>query len=78
MMPKSFVHAKRQVREGFRSDPRYIIVKREDREGLFNSYIAELVSVEQEAERAAKAKRDEEVLENPADFKRRNSNRKLY
>ncbi|CAM6095871.1 unnamed protein product [Calypogeia fissa] len=49
-----------KVREGFRSDPRYIIVKREEREGLFSAYIAELLSAEQEAERAAKAKRDEE------------------
>jgi hypothetical protein len=50
-----------QVREGLRSDPRYNTVRREDREGLFNAYIADLVSAEQEAERAAKAKRDEEV-----------------
>ncbi|KAL3678003.1 hypothetical protein R1sor_020959 [Riccia sorocarpa] len=49
-----------RVRELVRVDPRYSTVKREEREGLFNAYIAELLSVEQEAERAAKAKRDEE------------------
>ncbi|KAL2641453.1 hypothetical protein R1flu_009040 [Riccia fluitans] len=49
-----------RIREVVRVDPRYSAVKREEREGLFNAYVAELLSVEQEAERAAKAKRDEE------------------
>lgn len=50
-----------QIREIVRNDPRYIAVKREEREGLFLAYISELHSAEQEAERAAKAKREEEV-----------------
>ncbi|KAG6557468.1 hypothetical protein Mapa_000741 [Marchantia paleacea] len=49
-----------KIREIVRNDPRYIAVKREEREGLFNAYISELHSAEQEAERAAKAKREEE------------------
>jgi hypothetical protein len=36
-------------------------VKREDREALFNEYVDEMRAAEQEAERAAKAKREEEV-----------------
>lgn len=36
-------------------------MKHEDREVLFNEYISELKESEEEAERGAKAKRDEEV-----------------
>lgn len=45
-----------------RNDPRYKTVNHEEREALFNEYIAELRAVEHEAERAAKAKKDEQVL----------------
>lgn len=44
-----------------RDDPRYKAVKHEQRETLFNEYIAELKSAEDEVERSAKAKRDEQV-----------------
>lgn len=50
-----------QVKDKLRNDPRYRNVKREDRETLFNTYVDELRAAEQEAERAAKAKREEEV-----------------
>lgn len=50
-----------QVKENFRSDPRYKVVKHEERENIFNEYIVELKSAEQEAEQAAKAKMDEQV-----------------
>ena len=50
-----------QIKDKLRNDPRYRTVRREDREALFNSYVAELQAVEQEAERKAKAKREEEV-----------------
>lgn len=36
-------------------------MKHEERELLFNEYIAELKAAEEEAERSAKAKRDEQV-----------------
>eukprot|EP01018_Ginkgo_biloba_P031680 Gb_26149 [translate_table: standard] len=49
-----------RVKDSLRSDSRYKAVKREDREALFNEYVAELRAAEQEAERAAKAKREEE------------------
>lgn len=50
-----------QVKENFRSDQRYKAVKHEERENIFNEYIAELKSAEKEAEQAAKAKLDEQV-----------------
>lgn len=49
-----------KVKDNLRSDPRYKSVKHEDREALFNEYISELKVSEEQAERAAKAKRDEE------------------
>ncbi|XP_071693256.1 pre-mRNA-processing protein 40C [Rutidosis leptorrhynchoides] len=49
-----------KVKDILRNDPRYKSVKHEDREVLFNEYIAELKESEEEAERAVKAKRDEE------------------
>ncbi|CAN6293176.1 unnamed protein product [Urochloa humidicola] len=50
-----------KVKENFRSDPRYKATKYEERETIFNEYIAELKSAEQEAEQAAKAKVDEQA-----------------
>ena len=52
-----------QVKENFRSDPRYKAVKHEERENAFNEYIAELKSAEREVEQAAKAKVDEQVCQ---------------
>ena len=49
------------MKENFRSDPRYKATKHDERETIFNEYIAELKSAEQEAEQAAKAKVDEHV-----------------
>ncbi|XP_073000923.1 pre-mRNA-processing protein 40C [Typha latifolia] len=49
-----------KVKDSFRSDPRYKAVKHEEREVLFNEYISELKSVEEEVERSAKAKVDEQ------------------
>ena len=49
------------MKENFRSDPRYKATKHEERETIFNEYIAELKSAEQEVEQAAKAKVDEQV-----------------
>lgn len=49
-----------RVKDKLRNDSRYRTVKREEREALFNTYVAELRVAEQEAERAAKAKREEE------------------
>ncbi|KAI3713946.1 hypothetical protein L1987_72534 [Smallanthus sonchifolius] len=49
-----------KVKDMFRNDPRYKLVKHEDREDIFNEYISELKESGVEAERAAKAKRDEE------------------
>lgn len=49
-----------KVKDGLRIDPRYKSVKHDDREVLFNEYISELKSVEVEAERVVKAKREEE------------------
>ncbi|KAM7469951.1 hypothetical protein LguiA_008134 [Lonicera macranthoides] len=49
-----------KMKDGLRNDPRYKSVKHEDREALFNEYISELKSAEEEAERVAKAKREEE------------------
>ena len=50
------------MKDGFRDDQRYKAVKREERETLFNEYISELKAAEDEAERATKAKREEQVL----------------
>ncbi|CAN6310723.1 unnamed protein product [Urochloa humidicola] len=50
-----------KVKENFRSDPRYKATKYEERETIFNEYIAELKSAEQEGEQAAKAKVDEQA-----------------
>lgn len=50
-----------QVKDSLRNDPRYKTVKHEDREILFNEYISELKSAEEELEQAAKAKKDEQV-----------------
>ncbi|KAG2537403.1 hypothetical protein PVAP13_9NG293300 [Panicum virgatum] len=52
-----------KVKENFRSDPRYKATKHEERETIFNEYIAELKSAEQEVEQAAKAKVDEQERE---------------
>lgn len=49
------------MKDSLRNDPRYKSVKHEDREVLFNEYISELKAAEEEAERAAKAKREEQV-----------------
>ncbi|KAK2972597.1 hypothetical protein RJ640_007066 [Escallonia rubra] len=49
-----------KVKDSLRNDPRYTSVKHENREVLFNEYISELKSVKEEAERVAKAKREEE------------------
>ncbi|WOL09804.1 pre-mRNA-processing protein 40C [Canna indica] len=49
-----------RVKDSLRDDPRYKAVKHEEREILFNEYIAELKAAEDEAERSAKAKRDEQ------------------
>nr|XP_016437993.1 PREDICTED: pre-mRNA-processing protein 40C-like [Nicotiana tabacum] len=50
-----------KVKDSLRDDPRYKSVKHEDREALFNDYLSELKSAEQEVARIAKAKHDEEV-----------------
>ncbi|XP_062200710.1 pre-mRNA-processing protein 40C-like isoform X2 [Phragmites australis] len=50
-----------KVKENFRSDSRYKAMKHEERETIFNEYIAELKSAEREAEQAAKAKVDEQA-----------------
>lgn len=49
------------MKDSLRDDPRYKSVRHEDREVLFNKYISDLKAVEEEAEREAKAKRDEQV-----------------
>ncbi|KAL7180845.1 hypothetical protein ACSBR1_039832 [Camellia fascicularis] len=49
-----------KVKDSLRNDPRYKSIKHEDREILFNEYIAELKSAEVEVERAAKAKLEEQ------------------
>jgi transcription elongation regulator 1 len=49
------------VKENFWNDSRYKAVTHEERENIFNEYIAELKSAEQEAEQTAKAKVDEQV-----------------
>lgn len=50
-----------KVKDSLRDDPRYKSVKHEDREVLFNEYISDLRAAEEEVEREAKAKRDEQV-----------------
>lgn len=49
------------MKDILRGDPRYKSVKHEGREILFNEYISELKAAHEEAERAAKAKKDEHV-----------------
>ncbi|CAH9105024.1 unnamed protein product [Cuscuta europaea] len=49
-----------KVRDGIRNDPRYKAVKHEDREPLFNEYLSELKTAEEERSRVAKSKNDEE------------------
>ncbi|KAF5195719.1 Pre-mrna-processing protein 40c [Thalictrum thalictroides] len=49
-----------RVKDSLRSDPRYKSVRHEDRELLFNEYISELRAVEEEVDRATKAKREEQ------------------
>lgn len=51
-----------QTKESLRSDSRYKVVKRDEREELFNAIIAELRAAELEVEKAAKAKKEEEVF----------------
>ncbi|KAH7516632.1 hypothetical protein FEM48_Zijuj10G0155600 [Ziziphus jujuba var. spinosa] len=49
-----------RVKDSLRNDPRYKSVKHEDREVLFNEYLADLRATEEEAEREAKLKRQEQ------------------
>lgn len=49
------------MKDNLRSDPRYKSVKHEDREKLFNEYLAELKAAVEETAQKAKAKQDEEV-----------------
>ncbi|KAL1561633.1 pre-mRNA-processing protein 40C-like [Salvia divinorum] len=49
-----------KVKDSLRSDPRYKSVKHEDREKLFNEYVAELKAAVEETAQKAKAKQDEE------------------
>uniref|UniRef100_A0A7N1A2Y7 Pre-mRNA-processing protein 40C n=1 Tax=Kalanchoe fedtschenkoi TaxID=63787 RepID=A0A7N1A2Y7_KALFE len=49
-----------KVKDSLRNDPRYKSVKHEDREVLFNEYIADLKTAEEEEERGAKSKRQEQ------------------
>ncbi|CAK9143923.1 unnamed protein product [Ilex paraguariensis] len=49
-----------KVKDSLRNDPRYKSVKHEERQALFNEYISSLKAAAEEAERTAKAKRDEE------------------
>lgn len=50
-----------QVKEDVRSDKRYKAVKHEERETLFEEYVAELKAAEVEAEQSSKANLDEQV-----------------
>lgn len=50
------------MKDSLRNDPRYKSVKHEDREVLFNEYLADLRATEEEAEREAKLKRQEQVI----------------
>lgn len=49
------------MKDSFKGDPRYKSVKHDDREKLFNEYVAELKAAEEETAQKAKAKQDEEV-----------------
>ncbi|KAJ7954515.1 Pre-mRNA-processing protein 40C [Quillaja saponaria] len=49
-----------RVKDSLRNDTRYISVKHDDREFLFNEYVSELKAAEDGAEREAKAKREEQ------------------
>lgn len=49
------------MKDSLRNDPRYKSVKHEDREIMFNEYISELKFAEEEAERVARAKQEEQV-----------------
>ncbi|GER42023.1 pre-mRNA-processing protein PRP40 [Striga asiatica] len=49
-----------KVKDSLKSDPRYKSVKHDDREKLFDEYVAELKAAEEETMRKAKAKQDEE------------------
>ncbi|XP_073276275.1 pre-mRNA-processing protein 40C isoform X2 [Primulina huaijiensis] len=49
-----------KVKDSLKSDSRYKSVNHEDREKLFNEYIAELKAAEEETERKSRAKKDEE------------------
>ena len=57
-----------QTKENLRSDSRYKVVKREEREEIFNAIIAELRAAELEVEKAAKAKKEEEVFPSHLSF----------
>ncbi|KAK6921440.1 FF domain [Dillenia turbinata] len=48
------------VKDSLRNDPRYKSVKHEDRESLFNEFISELKAVEEGAEQAERAKKEEQ------------------
>ncbi|CAN0923871.1 Pre-mRNA-processing protein 40C [Linum grandiflorum] len=49
-----------RVKDSLRNDPRYKTIKHEDREALFNEYLADLKAAEEEVGREVKAKRDEQ------------------
>ncbi|KAF3431769.1 hypothetical protein FNV43_RR26505 [Rhamnella rubrinervis] len=49
-----------RVKDSLRNDPRYKSVKHEDREILFNEYLSDLRTTEEEGEREAKFKREEQ------------------
>ncbi|KAK4482536.1 hypothetical protein RD792_009695, partial [Penstemon davidsonii] len=49
-----------KVKDNLKSDPRYKSVKHEDREKIFNEYVAELKAAEEDIERKEKARQDEE------------------
>ncbi|KAG6407956.1 hypothetical protein SASPL_130957 [Salvia splendens] len=62
-----------KVKDSLRSDPRHKSVKHEDREKLFNEYVAELKAAVEETAQKAKAKQDEEdeivILEGMTEFR---------
>lgn len=49
------------MKDSLRNDSRYKSAKHQDREIFFNEYISELKAGEEESEREAKAKREEQV-----------------
>ncbi|XP_074328518.1 pre-mRNA-processing protein 40C isoform X2 [Apium graveolens] len=51
-----------KVKDSIRNEPCYKSVKHEDREFLFDEFISDLKSSEQEAEKIVKAKREEEAM----------------